>query len=320
MKKKFLLVLTIMIMVMVFAFTGCKKKTPVEDPASAPVNKPIVKVDKDEREKIAKEFDEMVANPGELEDIVAYIDKNIGKLDELDGNHMIDTLEKVLEANLERVSDRIFANDKDNELMNIAGKEFYFPPEKIGEIKNKKLKEEITKIYNSKLKLVNLEGAFYPIIDYAKFKEYNDYISEEWKDYLSLMALDSEDMPFVDGAIRIPFDTLADRILKSENFLNKFIEGPRQEEVLEQYEVKLTAYMKGLDNTPIYDNMKTKLIFDDVMDSYDKISKVDGYITPTIIYKYIEEIKANKGVIDKKIFQEADKLIAEAVEMLKEYK
>lgn len=320
MKKKFLLVLTIMIMVMVFAFTGCKKKTPVEDPTSAPVNKPIVKVDKDEREKIAKEFDKMVTNPGELEDIVAYIDKNIGKLDELDGNHMIDTLEKVLEANLERVSDRIFANDKDNELMNIAGKEFYFPPEKIGEIKNKKLKEEITKIYNSKLKLVNLEGAFYPIIDYAKFKEYNDYISEEWKDYLSLMSLDSEDMPFVDGAIRIPFDTLADRILKSENFLNKFIEGPRQEEVLEQYEVKLTAYMKGLDNTPIYDNMKTKLIFDDVMDSYDKISKVDGYITPTIIYKYIEEIKANKGVIDKKIFQEADKLIAEAVEMLKEFK
>lgn len=320
MKKKFLLVLTIMIMVMVFAFTGCKKKTPVEDPTPAPVNKPIVKVDKDEREKIAKEFDKMVTNPGELEDIVVYIDKNIGKLDELDGNHMIDTLEKVLEANLERVSDRIFANDKDNELMNIAGKEFYFPPEKIGEIKNKKLKEEITKLYNSKLKLVNLEGAFYPIIDYAKFKEYNDYISEEWKDYLSLMALDSEDMPFVDGAIRIPFDTLADRILKSENFLNKFIEGPRQEEVLEQYEVKLTAYMKGLDNTPIYDNIKTKLIFDDVMDSYDKISKVDGYITPTIIYKYIEEIKANKGVIDKKIFQEADKLIAEAVEMLKEFK
>ena len=320
MKKKFLFILTIMIMVLVFALTGCKKKAPAEDPATVPVNKPIVKADKDEKEKLAKEFDKIVANRGELEDIVAFIDKNIGKLDELDGNHMIDTLEKVLEINLEKVSDRIFANDKDNELMDIAGKEFYFPQEKIGEIKNKKLKEEITRIYNSKLKLVNLEGAFYPIIDYAKFEEYNDYISEEWKDYLSLMALDSDDMPFVDGAIRITFDTLADRILKSENFLNKFIEGPRQEEVLGQYEEKLTAYMKGLDNTPIYDNMKTKLIFDDVMYSYDKISKVDGYITPTIIYKYIEEIKANKGVIDKRIFQEADKLIAEAVEMLKEYK
>lgn len=320
MKKKYLFVCTIMMLVLVFTLTGCKKKTPVEDPTPAPVNKPIEEVNQDEKEKIVKEFDKMVSNPSELEDIVAYIDKNIGKLDELDGNHMIDTIEKTLEANLDRISDRIFANDKDNELIGIAGSEFYFPPEKIGEIKNKKLKEEITKIYNSKLKLVNLEGAFYPIIDYAKFKEYHDYISEEWKDYLSLRALDSDDIPFVDGAIRIPFDSLADRILKSENFLNKFIDGPRQEEVLQQYEWKLSAYMKGLDNTPIYDNMKTKLIFDDVMDSYDKISKVDGYITPTIIYKYIEAIKSNKGVIDKKIFQEADKLIAEAMEMLKEYK
>jgi hypothetical protein len=78
--------------------------------------------------------------------------------------------------------------------------------------------------------------------------------------------------------------------------------------------------MKGLDNTAIYDGNNTKLIFDDVMDSYDKLSKVDGYITPTIVYKYIEVIKENKGVIDENVFKEADKFIAEAVEMLKEFK
>lgn len=321
MKKNKWLLMIIFGMALVFTVTGCKKKAPVEDPTPAPVvNKPIEKANEDDRAKIIEKFDKIVANQGELENIVAYIDENIGKLGELDGNYMIDTLEKALEVNLDAISDRIFANDKDNELMNIAGNELYFPTEKIKEIKSKKLREEITKIYNSKLKLVNLEGAFFPTIDYAKFSVYHDYVSEEWKDYLSLMALDSEDTPFVDAGIRIPFDSLADRILKSENFLNKFIDGPRQEEVLQQYEWKLSAYMKGLDNTPIYDDMNTKLIFDDVMDSYDKISKVDGYITPTIIYKYIEAIKANKGVINEKIFGEADKLIAEAMEMLKEFK
>lgn len=320
MKKKFLFVITIVILVMVFTLTGCKKKAPVEDPTPAPVIKPVEKANEETQEKIVKEFDKIVSNRGELEDIVAFIDENISKLDELDGNYMVDTLEKVLEINLDNISDRIFANDKNNELMEIAGNEFYFPKEKINDIKNKKLKEEVTKVYNSKIKLINLEGAFYPILDYEKFKQYNDFISEEWRDYLSLMAMDSEDTPFVDGGIRIPFDSLAERILKAENFLNKFIDGPRQEEVLEQYEWKLSAYMKGLDNTPIYNDMKTKLIFDDVMDSYDKTSKVDGYITSSIMYKYIEVIKANKGVIDEKVFKEADKLIAEAVEMLKEFK
>lgn len=320
MKKRYFLFLTILSMMLTGVLTGCKKKTPVEETNPVHVNKPVDRVDEDENEKIIKEFDEIIENNESLEDIVAFINQNIGKVDELDANNMIDTLEKVLEINLDNVSDRILANDKKGELMEIVGTQISFPEDKIGDIKNKKLKEEITKIYNSKLKLVNLEGTFYPIIDYAKFSEYNDFVSEEWNDYLSLKALDSDDIPFVDGAIRIPFDSLADRILKSENFLNKFVEGPRQEEVLEQYEHKLSVYMKGLPNTAIYDITKTKLIFDDVMDSYDKLSKVDGYRTPTIIYKYIEVIKDNKGVIDENVFNKADDLILEAVEMLKEFK
>jgi hypothetical protein len=318
--KKRLIFLTILAMVLTGILSGCKKKAPAQESDPTQANKGIVEVDEDEKEKIIKEFDNIVEKHEDLEDIVAYVNQNIGKVDELNANDMIDTLEKTLGINLDDVFDRILATDKKNELMEIAGTQINFPEDKIGEIKNKKLKTEITKIYNSKLKLVNLEGAFYPIIDYAKFSEYNGFVSEEWRDYLSLKAFDSDDIPFVDGSIRIPFDSLADRILKTENFLNKFIDGPRQEEILDQYEQKLSAYMKGLDNTAIYDGNNTKLIFDDVMDSYDKLSKVDGYITPTIVYKYIEVIKENKGVIDENVFKEADKFIAEAVEMLKEFK
>lgn len=320
MKKKYLMLMVVIAVSLVFALTGCKKKAPVVEPTPTPVEKPVEKANEDEKEKIVKEFDAIAANPKDLNDIITFVDKNIGKLEELDADYMVDTLEKSLEKNLENIQDKIFANDKDNELMKIAGKEFYFPKDKIEEIKNKKLKEEVINLYNNRMKLVNVEGAFYPIINYKGFEAYNEFISEEWRDYFALRALDSEDVPFVDDGIRIPFDQLADRIIKAENFLNKFLDSKREEVVLEIYEDKLSAYMKGLGNTPIYDNVKTKIIFDDVMDSYDRVSKIDGYITPSIIYKYIEEIKANKGIIDERIFKEANKLIAEAVEMLKEFK
>jgi hypothetical protein len=320
-KKNSILTLILIIMSVVLVLSGCKKKEdPVESPnPESPVEEPVGEVNEDEKAAIMDDFDVLIKDKPEPEKIVDYVNQNIKKVDQLEGDRMIDELEKSLEANIENLTNTIFATDKNNELMEIAGLEAYFPEEKIEEIKNSDLKEEITKTYDNMYKLVNLEGEFYPIIDYAKLKTYNNNITDEWKEYIAVRAMDSDEIPFADGSMRISFEELANRLLKTENFLNKYVAGPRQDEMTGLYEIKLNAYLKGLPNTPIADS-SSKTISEEVMKSYESTSNMEGYITAHLTYQYIETIKANNSKIDNAVLEKADELITEAVRMLVEYK
>jgi hypothetical protein len=318
MKKN--LFLPLLALIMIFVLVGCKKEPVINDePTTPPVEQPVAEVDEDEKEVIMNEFNNLLNDNKDPDIIISYINKNVAKLGQLEGDKMIDALEISMNDYLETLTNKLFASDKDGELMGIAGLESYFPKEKIGEIKNAGLKAEVTKAYDSMYKLVNLEGEFYPIIDYSKLKSYDNNISDEWKEYLAIQAMDSDNIPFSDGGIRITFEDLGNRILKTENFLNSYIDGNRQDEVLNLYENKLTAYMKGLPNTPISDPQSNRLI-SEVLTSYKESANMEGYVTANIIYQYMEVIKANNSIIDNKVLTKADELIADAVSTLREYK
>jgi hypothetical protein len=318
MKKSILI--TLLILILALSLTACKKdiEEPTEPVTSGPVvEESVEEADKDEKEMIMNEFNALIEMKKDPEEVISYINDNIKKLSTLEADRMVDDLEILLEKNIEDLTNLIFATDKDNELMAIAGAEVFFPEEKISEIKNEELKKEIQKAFNNMYKLINLEGEFYPIVDYSKLLDYNKNISEEWKEYLEIRAMDSEKRPFSDGAINISFEELAERILKTERHLNTYIEGPRQDVLLNLYKNKLSAYMKGLPNTPIVNNNK---LLDEVLESYEKISTNEGYITAHTIYQYLQAIKANKLIVNNSVLSKADELITEAVRMLTEYK
>ncbi|WFA08122.1 hypothetical protein [Tissierella sp. Yu-01] len=319
MKKNILL--TLLILIMVVGLAACKKEPePVEPVPPAPdVEEPVEEANEDEKEVIMEAFNTLIEGEKKPEELISYINDNIKKLSSLEGDRMIDELEKTLENNIEDLTNLIFATDKGDELMAIAGTETFFPENKVEEIKDEDLKKEIQKTFDNMYKLINLEGEFYPIIDYAKLKTYEDKLSDEWKSYLDIMAMDSEKRPFADGGMTITFEELAERILETERHLNTYIDGPRQKELLSLYESKLTAYMKGLPNTPIAD-YSNKQIFDQVLESYEKTSNNEGYITAHTLYQYVEVIKSNKSIVNNSVLKKADELITEAVRMLTEYK
>lgn len=294
-KSTFLPILVLMLMLVL---VGCKKDPEIVEPTTPPVEQPVVEVDENEKEVIMNEFNDLIGDNKEPDIMISYINENIAKLSQIEGDKMIDALEISMQDYIETLTNKLFATDKDGELMKIGGLESYFPEEKIDEIKNAELKAEVTKTFDNMYRLVNLEGEFYPIIDYSKLKVYDNNISDEWKEYISIRAMDSDDIPFSDGGIRITFKQLADRILKTENFLNNYIDGNRQDELINLYENKLTAYMKGLPNTSISDPQNKRLL-SEVLNSYEE---------------------SNESVIDDGVLSKADGLITEAVSILKEYK
>lgn len=318
MKKR--LLIPILILALLVLLNGCKKEEPVEEPnpTPPPANEEVKEVEDDEKAVIMEEFTGIVEGNDPLL-IKEYIDENIGKLSQLEGNLMIDSLEKSLVDNLDVAADRLSSLDEDMELMEIASDEFFFPVDKVSQIKNGDLKKEVSTLVDSNYKLINLEGSFYPIVDYEALQGYNNNVTDEWKEYLAVRAMDSNNPPFADGALRISFNDLANRIIKTENYLNKYLDSIRREEMKDSYHNKITIYLKGVDNTSIADS-GTKEIYEDILDSYNSTSYQEGYITANILYRYVEAIKANNNIIDDKILQLADELIAEAVEILTEFK
>lgn len=319
MKKRYipLLVLTL---VLALALSGCNKKGEVDPPVvTPPIENPNNDVGEEDEETLIKKFADMLDKENEPDKIISFIDSNLDKLSELEGDIIIDGLERKLEKNIKPTIDRIIELDKDNELLEIEGLNFLFLESKIKQIKNEELKAEVQKVYDNMYKLVNIEGQFYPIIDYAKLQNYNDYLTDEWIDYLAIMAEDSENPPLSDGVLRIKFDELAKRLFITENYLNSYVEGQRQKEILAAYENKVNVYLKGVPNTPIADR-DTNIIKAEVLSSYEKTANVENYMTSHIVFKYLEFIKENENIIDEHVLDEADRLIEEIMEVLTEFK
>lgn len=320
--KRLYIFLLVLVLTLALILSGCKKKEDLNTPmVKPPVENPkddVVVEDEEDEDTLIKDFTDILSKE-EPEKTVAFIDSNLDKLSELDGDIMIDGLERQLEDGLNSTSNRIWELDEDDELLEIGEYNFEFSENKISEIKNADLKEEVEKTYNNNYKLVNIEGEFYPIIDYAKLQKYNEYLTAEWIDYLNIMAMDSNNVVASDGGLVISYDDLAKRLLVAENYLNSYIDGQRQEKMLGIYENKIWIYLKGLPNTPIYD-WDTKIIEPEVLASYEKTANVENYLTANIVFRYLEMIKNSNNIIDDNILNEADKLIKEVMEMLTEFK
>lgn len=317
--KKLYIPLFVLTLVLALTLSGCNKKGEVDPPVVAPpIENPNNDVGEDE-ETLIQEFADILDKEDELDKIISFIDSNLDKLSELEGDIILDGLERKLQNNIEETRDRIIELNKDNELLEIEGGKILFAETSIGQIKNEKLKAEVQKAYDNMYKLINIEGQFYPIIDYAKLQKYNDYLTDEWIDYLNIMANDSEDPPLSDGALRIKFDELAKRLFLTENYLNSYVEGQRQKEMLALYENKINVYLKGVPNTAIADR-DTNIITAEVLASYEKTANVENYMTSHIVFKYLGIIKENKNIIDEHVLDEADRLIEEVMEVLTEFK
>jgi hypothetical protein len=335
MRKKSIALFLIIGITLLVSLAGCKSKKAEEDN-----KKPVGKVDEksetsieDDKEKIMQEFRNMVKSHNEPMILVKFIDENIEKMQEKDAVEMIKSLEEVQEEYLEKYTEQLFTKDYQMELISLSGipqssegqdkdgnyENLFFDEAKTKEIKNGNLKELMEKIIKGKYKLINMEGSFYPIVDYEALKSYDKYLSDEIKDYLEIKSMDSNVPTMLDAELLISFDELAERIIKTEEHIIKYPEGIKYEELLRLYGVYLKFYLQGSDNTPIYDN-ETKIIKDEVLSSYKKVAGMRNAVTPETVSKYIDIIEENQNIIDNNVLSKITELYNSAIAKLEEHK
>jgi len=321
MNTKILKVISIISILLILFISGCENDLlnkndkaiyeALEGTIAAPTD--------DDSVKLIQKFRSIVESNNEPYTLVQFIDENIKETTGDKATAMVILLEEAQKKHIQKYTDELFIEDNQMELLKLSGTELFFAEENIENIQNLKLRELVERIINGKYRLINIEGGFYPIIDYEKLKEYNLYITEEMKEYINVKSFNSNRPVLLDGEITIPFNEIEERLVKTEKYIQKYPQGIKFEDALREYADYLRVYMEGAPNSPIYE-YENNQIKDEVLNSYKHIAKDDTLMTSKIISRYLEIIEENENIIDESVLSKVPRLLSEAVAILENIK
>ncbi len=307
MLKKFLFIL--LICTMAFTVAACAPKP--EAPPAPPVENPDVV----QKEKIINDAKALMTANEEPEKMVALIKANIEKAGTDGAEVMLSGLEQLQESHLAEYTDLLLMEDNQKGLLEIQSD--INDPKSYENVGNKELSALLGKLRNSGYRFENFEGSWYPIVDYASYKAYSQYVTQEMKDYIELMAMESDEVSMKDAAIAINLDQLSDRLVLAENYIAKYPASPRIGRVKEAYAGYLWNLLGGSNNTPIYD-WETKAIRQEVRDTYEKFSKENPDLVSTkAVRNWLEVLREGDFVFDENtMFQSLDNIYGETLKNL----
>lgn len=318
-KKRYLfLILGLLMIVLV---SGCTSKNSIANKGNPneSIEEDKRESEKDKKEKAMKKFKALISENKEPNQVIEFINENIGKVSHEDGVEMVKDFEKLQEDYIDLYTDELNKEDRQKLLIEVQpGPEF--APERVEEIENEELKGLVSRIIKGKYKLISKEGFYYPVIDYANYKEYEKFLSDELKECLNIKIIESSSPAILDGKMAVAWDELGNRLINIEKYLIKYPEGIKHEEITRLYGEYLVTYMSGTDNSPIYDT-NNKKIHKNIFDNYKKIvSNNKKTITGDIINKYLELIEKNDYIIDDMVISRLVELYNESIGRLEEIK
>lgn len=324
--KALVLMLTLVLLVSLSACSGEEGDYGLDTNIGEDVDRVDENSKEDTVENIMIDFKDLIDSQSKPTVIIGFINENIDKIGKENAGIMVLGLEKTLIDYTDVYTDEIFAEGYQGELIGLWEETVDFESldslfldmeNIIGKVENEGLKELLEKLVIEKYKLINMEGSFYPIIDYEALKEYSKYLDDGVKSYLDIRALDSNRPTILDAAIQIDIDELGERLIQIEDHLTKHGRGIKEEEILRLYSTYLKLYLGGADNTPIYD-YNTRAIKEEFLNSYRKLVKDHGNITGSIVKKYINIIEENNNQVNDNVLSKIMEYHNEAIAKLED--
>lgn len=286
-------------------FAGCKnggEEINNTKPTAIPAVSPTIILE-DNKDKIMKDYQALLKNNDTLMEVVKFMDENISKVSTDNAAIMVDEFEKAQKQFISKLEDEFYKDNgaiqnKINEL-NKPG----FDITKIEGIEDSELKALLIKTRDSGYKVETAEGMFFPIINYEFYKKYSDKVTPDIKEYIDLMAVESNNVPAKDAALVISWEEVLKRALNQEKYIAQYKNSTKIDEVKALYKKYLTFTLLGLNNTPLF-SYDSKLMDPDARKAYENFLK-DGKDSDfiKILNDYMELIKKN----DYKLTDDLDK-------------
>jgi len=241
-------------------------------------------------EEIMKEFEQISKEDLNLDSIVSFMDKNIGRVSYKNAGIMVTTLEEAQKVFLRNLEDRFYTPETQEGLDKLFQVEMKL--DCLADAAKGDLKELLEESTAKGYKLAAAEGAIFPIIDYDFYTKYSSFVDEELKAYIEVMAVHSKKLSAVDAALVIGWEELVQRAIQQEKFIEKYPDSDKIEAVKELSNWYRYYIFNGLPNTPLFSHK------DDEMNPEAK-SVYASYIQRESEGKLIEEIKEFMCLLEK---------------------
>lgn len=285
----------ILILVSVFLFAGCGAKVV---PPDSTIKTPELTEGKSV--KIMDEYRDLMNASSAPSEIMKYIEANIGNLNKEDGDIVVSGLIEVQKKQLQNYQEKLYSQE-----MNEKVSQYKFEDlTSLNNIKEEDVKKLLENAFNDGYKLIMAEGMYDFELDYEKLEnKFSPYVTEGTAAFLSIMAKENKAHFAADGAIIISLDEIADRVINTENFIEKFGDSQYAIEIKQRYNWYLTAYLIGLNNTPAFsyeDNILEKEVlshFNSTIIKY-KDSKLAVTLKDYIALVTKNELKKTNEVLD----------------------
>lgn len=148
------------------------------------------------------------------------------------------------------------------------------------------LSQAASEAMEKKYKLIAVEGSFEPIIDYQAYLTYSPFLTGEMNDYINLKAMESNSPALLDAGIAVDNAEYVQRILKSMEYLEKYSDSPRKEEVKQYAIARMSIYLRGIDNSPVFD-FSRKIIPDKLQQFESDLQEYAGTDFAIILADYL---------------------------------
>lgn len=164
------------------------------------------------------------------------------------------------------------------------------------------LKKNIIDNIHSGYKLSTSEGMYYYRINHQLILDsFNDNITNEYRDYLSILTLDTNKAFMNDGALTISMDDLSQRILLVESYKMVYPHSSFLAEINDIYLNYVFVYFYGDNHNPNFDP-NSLIIKEDILKEYEETIEKYKYTNfAELVEEFMELLKANNNLVNDEL-------------------
>ncbi len=288
---------------------GCTTTAGNDNGSSKVENNNPPAVEESKQDKIMPEFMALVDANSKPDVLIEFMDKNIASVSKENASKMIEELEKTQRNRLLELEDKYYNGETIQSSLNKVYKP-EFDLNKLDTIQDAELKSLLEETRDMGYKVETAEGTYFPIMNYEYLKRFSPYATDDMKDYIDIMAVETNKVPAKDAALMIGWDEVVERALAQESFIKKYGSSSKIESMKELQKKYLTFMLYGLNNTPLF-SYDTKVMDPEAKEAYMKAIKdnADSELMQ-IINKYMEVLEKSSY----KLSDEVEKFRKSAVE------
>jgi hypothetical protein len=254
----------------------------------------------DKQDKVMPEFMALVGENSKPDAIIEFMGKNIASVSKDNASKMLEELEKSQKNHLPELEEKYYKGE--NTIQNILNKVYKpeFDLNKLDDIQDAELKSLLEETRDMGYKVETAEGMYFPIMNYEYMKKFSSYAADYMKDYIGIMAVETNKVPAKDAALVIGWDEVIERALAQEGFIKKYGSSATVESMKELQKKYLTFMLFGLNNTPLF-SYDTKTMNPEAKEVYEKAVKDnENSELMQLLYKYMEVLgKSNYKLSDE---------------------